>query len=144
LQKLPNKTTHLRCDYKIKIKEEQKMSNRPKIVKITVEFEGGDPPPIEIIIKDPAVDLPEAICFGDVGVLQILPHFYICKLVEMTKVEVKANWGTNIANAIFGPTTPDNEKRRIDQFFIEKAWTTPDDKGKLLPMIRKIPGCPLG
>lgn len=116
------------------------MSNRPKITKITVEFELE--PKREIVITKPD-DLPEAIFFGDVGVLQILPPFYVNNVVEMTKAKVKANWGTNIADAIFGPTTPDTEKKRIDQFFIETAWTTPDDNGKLLPMIRKIPGCPL-
>lgn len=119
------------------------MSNRPKIVKITVEFEHGAPPPVVIDTTDPG-KLPEAICFGDVGVLQILPPFYIIKEVNMTKSEVEANWGTNIANAIYGSNAPGSTVKRINQSFIETAWTTQDDNGRLLSMIRKIPGCPLG
>jgi hypothetical protein len=119
------------------------MSNRPKIVKITLEFEGGTPSPVVIDTNEPGVELPEAICFGDIGVKQILPPFYIIKEVNMMKSEVEANWGTNIANAIYGSSALPSVQRKIDQNFIETAWTTPDDNGKLLPMIVKKPGCPL-
>ena len=53
-----------------------------------MEYDGGQ----ELIeITDPAKELPAAIFFTDVGVLEILPPFYVNNVVEMTKGEVKKN-----------------------------------------------------
>lgn len=111
---------------------------RPKVTKITVEVEGK-----EDIIIDTTTVLPEAIFFGDKGVYQILAPFYVGKDIKMEKDEVKTNWGENIADKIFGPAAPGTTLKKIDDTFINDAWTTADDNGDLLVMLIKMPDCPL-
>lgn len=118
------------------------MSIRPNITRITVDYDGGQK---VFNITNPDDDLPEAIFFKDTGVTKILPIFYVFAdtYTEMSKAEVEATWGPNIANAIFGASAQPTDKKIIDKQFIETAWNTPDASGKLLPLIAKKPRCPL-
>jgi hypothetical protein len=120
------------------------MIKRKKIIEITVKFEGGEEK--EIIKNDPAVELPEAIFFRDMGVKKILPMFYICedKDLEMPKAEVEKKWGLSVANTIFGASAKSTETKPIDKKLIRQIWEAPDAKGESTPMLIKIPGCPLG
>jgi hypothetical protein len=98
-----------------------------------------------IDINDPNTKLPEAIFFTDLAVTKVLPIFYIFadSYTEMTKGEAGTKWGAERADTIFGATEPTTAKEIIDKKFIDLLWNTPDKDDKLLPMIEKIPGCPL-
>lgn len=118
------------------------MSKRPEIKKITVEFTGGKKR--EIIINDPAVDLPEAIFFGDLGVKDILTPFYQDNTdKKVKKGDVKTWWKKEAVDKIFGPGAPDDKEVLINATVIDAAWNTPDATGESVAILIKKPRCPL-
>jgi hypothetical protein len=118
------------------------MNKRPEIKKITVEFTGGKKR--EIIINDPAKDLPEAIFFGNLGVEKMLTPFYKANPGKnVKKGNVKTWWSKEAVDKIFGAGAPDDEEVEINEQVIDSAWNTLDAGGESTAMLVKKPGCPL-
>lgn len=114
------------------------MSNgtRPKVTKITVEFDSG----ATKTYLSTQTDMPMGLFWEDASVDQILAEFYGDGAGHtMTYDELKAHFGETRAQAVGQP----GQTVTISRDVVKTIWRTADN-GELLGLIAKIPRTAIG